>query len=48
MSAAAMAVYAAKNCRKWGAWAAVRYVEKNAAPMGIYLAALSFECRRKS
>lgn len=48
MSAAAHAVRAAKNYRRWGCYAAVRYVLKHGADIGLYFAACNFEARRQS
>lgn len=47
MSPSVAAVYAAKNVRKWGYWAAMRYAEKrNGGKCSLFLAALDFEMRR--
>ena len=42
------AIRAAKNVRRWGAWATTRFLEKRNVPWRLYLAALSFEARRCS
>lgn len=48
MSPSVAAVYAAKNARKWGYWAAMRYAEKhNGGKCSLFLAALDFEMRRR-
>ena len=38
----------AKNLHRWGTWATTRFIEKRNVPWRLFLAALSFEARRRS
>jgi hypothetical protein len=42
-----LAITAAKNYRKWGRWAAFKFITKNEVPLELYYTALRFETRRK-
>ena len=42
------AIRAAKNLHRWGTWATTRFIEKRNVPRRLFLAALSFEARRRS
>lgn len=42
------AVRAAKNERRWGVYATYRYLTKRGVTFQMYMAATSFESRRKS
>jgi hypothetical protein len=46
MTPAAAAIRAAKNRRRWGGFAALRYAEKNGASLFMYCTALRIEYMR--